>query len=234
MKHVILTEYCEELEREIKTKLKDKITTEKFGGFTCTEIVKLSDEFTLNDLYDKVVSIRNDIEENKKQAPAKVIHKMYAELKSLRGFKRKALKAWKLSKYIVEDHSDNFEDIRILIEGKVKISEKRELMIKFAEYLYNMCVDSSEWISNKELYNLYTDYVLRKKSEAYCFSYKKFCDEFTITFKNCFKILRRAVVKQGEPGYESGKDQTALGKEITFDEKFVTTLLQNDPVFEQI
>lgn len=230
LRHVVPTKHCEELEQDIKNTLNEHIVTKKFNendpekNFTCTEIIELKDGFTLNELYDSVLELRMAIENKKANRYEEKISKMWLDLEKYKSMDRKKNRCWSKIKPILEECGVEYEEFRLVFEGKIEYHAKRKQFIKFFKKLYYDNENQENWWSNKELYDIYRDFVSERQCSAYCFSYKKFFDEFAVAFKDSYKISRRVTVKQGEPGYDKNKNQTALGKELIFDRQFVCSL----------
>lgn len=213
LKYVIPSEDYVELERKIKTDLKDRIVTKEYNGVTHTELVKLDCSFGITELYKKVIQFDREIKEASNNENSAAFKMLYDENRALKKENLNYKRGWQLLKKDLEKNEYDYEPYETYFEKNVDPRTKRKYFLEFLENLYSDNENETVFFSNSEIYEDYCVF-LSNFSESYTYTQRTFGSEL---FKFSPDIVKKS--KKKNKGGER-----VFGKKIKFVDKFIHEL----------
>jgi hypothetical protein len=179
----------------------------------------LDDYFSLEDLYEEVVIIKNRIEEEKETTKDKLLKRKEKRIRELEAqveeLKNKLIEIGITEKSInkYENKELSTKDMRIQMETK---------MIEYFRDFFRTCNEFQNfgeyWYLSRDLYELYKNYIIDRYSTIYLITYTKF--NYEVLKCPCINN-NRITLKRDDPRYIFGADNRLTGKMVTVDEGFV-------------
>ncbi len=232
IKHIFASHHAREIERRIKSHpiISTKIFSKKYNDKNKVELIKITDDFTIENLKDIILSIKTEVEslevdKNKDIENDRLklrILELELELKNKNEIMIE--KNQKITNTIFqkqrEKESDTHEEEEeeTIIERVVKIDSKYKYFLKFLEdyYLQHGPTRKLIKISNDTLYKNYLDFLKANDQLDYMARV-----HFGRSIMKCPNITAiRITIEKDQCDYKSGEDNRIKGNQIIIDDNF--------------